>query len=297
MSKENSSLLHEDIAHITQARPISFHYTEMPADSDTILYLHWHSELEFLCIVKGNAYFVIEDQEYFLQAGDGIMIPPNLLHHAKPFNHGECTFFAIVLSPSFLFDSLSGPHGQKYIQPMLQPQQQGIVPLSPSIAWQGSVLQYLSEVYNLSKGPIEQWELQIHGLLLIVCQLLYNHHFSKLSMIKENTRLAEQLGSSLALIHEQYSQELTLALLAEASHLSEGQFCRLFKQLTRYTPFQYLNRYRIMKSCEFLKNTSKNISDIATLCGYNNISYYNREFIRIMSMTPSEYRKVGNNVN
>ena len=90
---------------------------------------------------------------------------------------------------------------------------------------------------------------------------------------------------------ENYHQNITLEELAEYAHLSEGQFCRSFKELTGMTPFRYLIRYRILQSCNQLLLTDKKVTEIALSCGFNNISYYNRAFFKIMRMTPTEYRK------
>ena len=52
----------------------------------------------------------------------------------------------------------------------------------------------------------------------------------------------------------------------------------------------HLNRLRIVKSCEMLLRTDKKITEIASLCGFNNISYFNRTFYKIMGISPSGYR-------
>ena len=105
--------------------------------------------------------------------------------------------------------------------------------------------------------------------------------------------MEKQIQEVIAFIQQHYQEDISLELLAQTIHISETQLCRSFKQLTGSTPFTYLKRYRIMKSCEWLDDSDKKISEICSLCGFNNISYYNREFLRIMKMTPSAYRKNG----
>jgi AraC-like DNA-binding protein len=100
------------------------------------------------------------------------------------------------------------------------------------------------------------------------------------------------MDNAINYIHTSYNEVITLNRLASLTNLSEGQFCRLFKILTGVTPFSYLNRYRVIKSCEYLGNSTKKIAEIATLCGFSNISYYNREFIKYIKITPSTYRKM-----
>lgn len=289
--KHNFSLL-ESITHVTGSLPYSFHHTIVDKNVNLTLYLHWHSEIEFLYIERGETIFYIEENEYLMKAGDAIFIPPNLLHHAKNLHHSDCEFFAFVFSPSFLSTSYTNPHYAKFIMPIMHNNLNNCLHLTRDILWQKDILTNLHVMYELSQGVINQWELQVHGMLLIIWQSIYNHHLSKIEVSKNYSRLSSQLQGAINMIHHSFDEEITLNKLAELSNLSEGQFCRLFKQLTGFTPFSYINRYRILESCKFLSQTSKKVVEIATLCGFNNISYYNREFIKIMKITPSAYRKI-----
>jgi len=290
LNKQNSSLL-EAIPHVTQARPFSIHHTVTSPESELVLYLHWHSEAEFLYIEQGEAIFCIEDQQYHLKEGEAIFIPPNLLHMAKSMNEKGCEFYAVVFSTSFISDSHINPHYSKYVLPALHYNLRCPIHLTSSVSWQNEILIYLRSIHQFSHENIEQWELRMNGFLLIIWQLLYNNHLSKIETAANMPRLAAQLDNAIRYIHSAFSNDITLKQLAELSHLSEGQFCRLFKQMTGFTPFSYINRYRILKSCEYLSQTMKKVTEIATLCGFNNISFYNREFIKYIKISPSAYRK------
>ena len=104
----------------------------------------------------------------------------------------------------------------------------------------------------------------------------------------ERVRLIKQI---LQYIQENYEKNLTLCGLAAYFHMSEGQFCRFFKSQIGMTAIEYLNYYRIGVACDMLKEGILPISEIATECGYNNISYFNRTFRRYMHCTPGEYQK------
>ncbi|MBO5485859.1 MAG: helix-turn-helix domain-containing protein, partial [Eubacterium sp.] len=54
---------------------------------------------------------------------------------------------------------------------------------------------------------------------------------------------------------------------------------------------EYSNYYRISKSLMLLKETEKDIGEIAGMTGFNNISYYNKIFKKYMHMTPSQFRQ------
>lgn len=292
MPNSRSSTLLERISHMTQSRPFSIHHIHVSAGEELILYLHWHSEAEFFFVQAGETVFHIEDQQYALKAGEAIFIPGNLLHKATSLNGSGCEFYAVVFSTSFLLESHTHSHYAKYLSPVMHYNLRCVLPITPSVPWQHEVLTVLKSIHQVSSQPtIEHWELQMHGSLLIIWQWLYNHHLSQIEMGSKLSGLAKQLEQSIALIHQSYGEDLTLQQLAETSHLSQGQFCRLFKQLTGTTPFGYLNRYRVLKSCDYLSRTTKKVAEIAALCGFNNISFYNREFTKYMQSSPSAYRK------
>ena len=139
-------------------------------------------------------------------------------------------------------------------------------------------------------GNIED-DLYIQAHTLFIWNLLYKNIIINSNLTAINIYKSEQLSSALNYIHEHYKTNISLDALAELAHLSKGQFCRSFKELTGMSPFHYLIRYRILQSCNELLQTNRKITDIALTNGFNNVSYYNRAFLKFMGMTPKEYRK------
>ena len=52
----------------------------------------------------------------------------------------------------------------------------------------------------------------------------------------------------------------------------------------------YLNELRLGAACRLLTETELPIVDVASNAGYQNLSYFNRRFLRRHHMTPREYR-------
>ncbi|MBQ9119013.1 MAG: helix-turn-helix transcriptional regulator [Lachnospiraceae bacterium] len=282
--------LYESISHRTALAPYSIHYTELPPDCELALYLHWHDELEFLLLTAGEVTFHIEDKAFMLRAGDGIFIPPKLLHYATTADRAPVAFYAFVLSPEFLFSSFDTHAFNTYVLPIMHNNLSLATPLLPSVVWQQELLALLKQII-FSANPSE---IYIRGLTLLLWDKLFAHHLTGPGTTKSLHILVEQLSAAITYIHSHYPQNLTLGELAACVHLSEGEFCRAFKRLTGMTPFHYIVRYRILQSCKELQSTNKKITDIAFSNGFNNISYYNRAFVKLMNMTPSEYRKLFN---
>ena len=65
---------------------------------------------------------------------------------------------------------------------------------------------------------------------------------------------------------------------------------KLFKDLTGMSFTAYLVNYRLEIAAKQLKETSLNIIDISTNCGFNNHSYFTRAFKKKYGMSPLKYR-------
>jgi AraC-like DNA-binding protein len=90
-------------------------------------------------------------------------------------------------------------------------------------------------------------------------------------------------------IMDHFREDVSLEKAADLSCMTSTAFCRFFKKKTRKTFSEVVIETRIGYSCKLLLNESRTISEIAYECGYNNISNFNRQFHRIMQMTPSAY--------
>ena len=290
---DNKPRYAEQVTHRTASRPYSIHYTEVTDDVQPALYIHYHNEMELFYMESGELDMYIEDALYHLKAGDAIFIPPNQLHYAKKAAGlvCVCSFRAFVFDFAMIMDVVP-VYCRQYTNPVFYNSRKSVIHFDHSLDWHDDIINVLLPVYSRMHSDVESVELELRGRLLIIWQLMYNNHFNSIHNNHAYTRLYSQLSTCIDHINNNYADNIELSGLASICGLSEGHFCRVFREFTGYTPFTYINRIRILKSCDYLKGSDKSIADIAILCGYNNISYYNRTFLKIMHETPSAYRKV-----
>lgn len=72
--------------------------------------------------------------------------------------------------------------------------------------------------------------------------------------------------------------------------MSRAQLFRKMKAATGQTPMDYIMSQRTDKAEEMLRTTTRSINDIAQVCGFNDASAFRRNFQKIHSVTPSQYR-------
>lgn len=107
------------------------------------------------------------------------------------------------------------------------------------------------------------------------------------SDLEGQSKISEIVGY----ISENYQHTLCMAEVAEKYGMSESGFSRYFNKETGNSFTDFVNRLRVTKACQLLMETDKYISTICYEVGYNTVANFNRRFVELRNMTPSEFRK------
>jgi YesN/AraC family two-component response regulator len=65
----------------------------------------------------------------------------------------------------------------------------------------------------------------------------------------------------------------------------------VFTRELNISPWDYLNRYRVLQSKHLLGNTSESIGSIARQVGFKDQAYFSRVFHKVTGMSPQEFRE------
>lgn len=101
----------------------------------------------------------------------------------------------------------------------------------------------------------------------------------------------DQIDAVVSRITEDLAQPFSAADIAAELGMSESRFSRFFRRATGNTFTDFVNRVRINRACQLLMETDKLITHICYEVGFNNVANFNRRFLEIKGMTPSEFRK------
>lgn len=92
------------------------------------------------------------------------------------------------------------------------------------------------------------------------------------------------------IIHEDLSQDLTVANLAARLYVTPNYLSRLFKKITGEGCNEYIVRKRIEKAKSLLETTTLKTGEIATMVGYHDMNYFSLAFKKHMGQSPTKYR-------
>ena len=101
----------------------------------------------------------------------------------------------------------------------------------------------------------------------------------------------EHIQKAIDFIEENLKHDISLSDCARAAGYSVYHFVRIFREVTKLTPADYIRKRRLT---EIIKNMngSKNISDIAFEYGFNSKENFIRALKTEHNILPSEYRTV-----
>ncbi|MGE5106750.1 MAG: response regulator, partial [Sphingobacteriales bacterium] len=102
----------------------------------------------------------------------------------------------------------------------------------------------------------------------------------------------EFLVKIVQVIEENLSQsELNALFLEKIFTMSKMQLYRKLKTMTGMTPGEFIKHIRLKQAANLLASTNLNVTEIFYQTGFNNQSYFFREFRKRYNCAPNEYRE------
>ena len=97
---------------------------------------------------------------------------------------------------------------------------------------------------------------------------------------------------ALAYLHQNYAHPSSRWEIAEAVGVSEDYLTRVFNRELNISPWEYLNRYRILQSRQLLLHTTDTVGAIARQVGFKDQAYFSRVFHKVTGMSPQAFREM-----
>lgn len=88
-----------------------------------------------------------------------------------------------------------------------------------------------------------------------------------------------------------FREDIQLRDVAALTNHSNAGFCRYFRKRTRKSYFQYLTEIRIAYAGKLLSEGNLDVGEVASASGFNNLSHFHKQFKKLMTLTPTAYRK------
>lgn len=286
--------LRENRIHGNPSFPVSVYPDVEQLNGNCVLDCHWHDEMEFVLVRSGSALFQTDMQHTEVKAGEALFVNSGTLHAGYLHHDDHCVFSAIVFDLKMLLSPVPDVIQQRFIEPVLHKALLPPVHIKGTEAWEREVLESLDKILRDHETCHPAKEISTKAQLYAVFASMYPHMTSAAGEQPEaNTGLSkvERIKMAIGYIHEHYQEPVRLKSIADRAGMSEGHFCRFFKQMVQKSPIEYMNHYRVQKASLLLEQTDRKVVDIALEVGFDNLSYFIATFKKWNGVTPSRYRK------
>ncbi|WP_244552251.1 AraC family transcriptional regulator [Paenibacillus sp. ov031] len=125
-------------------------------------------------------------------------------------------------------------------------------------------------------------------------QILFHQVLMSLLERMEAKYIASEQPSmerSITFMENHVSEKITTEGLSEIAGVSRSHYSILFKQLTGFSPNEYLSRLRVHRAKELLIGGSASLREIALKVGYKDEFYLSRRFKQQTGESPSGYTR------
>ena len=240
---------------------------------------HYHNAYELYCLFHGEREYFIGDSFYKIKERDVVLIPTDVLHRTA----GKTSARMLVY---FNWELLS-----RYVKPELL----SVLKLGKPLVFRAGDdvapmllhdFESLNSVYSLlSEGAGS--EASFAGLLFKILFTISHerNHYENL----EYTDV--RMEKIIRYVNENYATVTGLEELASHFFISKYHFCRMFRKNLGVSVTAYLNTIRVRAATKLLMEGTLSLTDIATKCGFNSVSYFCKVFKSELGVSPSLYRK------
>lgn len=283
---DNRSSLQETKHHGEVRFPFNIYPCTIPGDFRQVA-VHWQDSMELVYIKRGSGLVQTGAQVCTAQSGDIFVLTPGTLHAIR--QNESCTMeYENIIFDVELLGGAEDLCAEKYLLPLQSGRLALPEHITPDEAWYPQAADCLKEAEEANRCKQFGYELCIKGALLRFLALLIAQSKALPPAEKAST---QRLRAVLQWISAHYSEPVCVADAAALCQCSPNHFMRWFRQMTGQTFIIFLREYRLNAAAEALRTTEDTILSISEQCGFENLSYFNREFKAHFGMTPREYRK------
>ena len=278
--------LRETKQHGAVRFPFNIYPCTIPGDFPQVA-LHWQESMELIFVKRGAGLVQAGAVTHPAYMGDIFIFTPGTLHALRQTEGQYMEYENIIFDPELL-GGAGDLCAEKYILPLQSGRLALNVHLTPDDLYYPQEANCLKEIEDANSSKLPGYELVIKSGLLRFLALLILHGKQQLPAETADTR---RLKTVLQWISEHYAQKICVADAAEVCSFSSSHFMRWFRQMTGQSFIAFLNEYRLNTAAEALQTTDETVLTIASRCGFENLSYFNRIFKAHFGITPRDYRK------
>lgn len=253
---------------------------------------HFHPEFELVAIIRSSGTRFVGDNIERFDSGDVVLIGKDIPHmwlnddaYFEENSNLMAEAIAVHFEKEFLGKGFLEVPEMHLLSNLFELAARGIrfLNVQEQLLNEFNILPYLDPTAQVIKVIDILSHLSKHKDYRIICSSTFVNSLHR----TENRRL----NKIYEYVFENFDKPIGSSNVAEIIGMNKSAFSRFFKKTHRKPFTKYLNEIRIGYACKLLIENRENITSIAYLSGFNNVSNFNRQFKIVKGKTPSLYLK------
>ncbi|MBE6862170.1 MAG: AraC family transcriptional regulator [Ruminococcus sp.] len=228
-----------------------------------------------VAVVDGQGELTIGSETFSVSKGECFFIDCRISHYYKSSENQPW---------ELLWVHFNGSTSEQYYDYFLSQSKNVFRPASFD-----RVVSTITEIINVNEFKNPNAEILTSKLIveLLTLALTVNNDSDKY-----DTALKQKLAAVHSYIDDHFNEELSLEKLASEFYISKFYLTREYKKIYGKTIFQHIITSRINYGKKLLRFSDKSVEEISHLCGFNDQSYFARQFKKAENLTCFAYRKM-----
>lgn len=239
---------------------------------------HLHNNIEFLFVTEGVQTVNVLGKKYELSAGEILFVNKYDLHFYD--NCAGVEGYILVLSPWY-FERFLQTYSGKVFPMFMKDKEKNAAVFDCIKKWKS---EYKKDSYNETFYDIYVMSNYLFYLLKERYELVES----------EQTENDKIIGRVLKFIEDHYKDEITMKDVAKEVGYTSEYCSKIFSRYMKENFRTYLNRMRVMKFTELMKdesNRDKTILDLAFDCGFCSQATFYRAYSNVFGTLPKILKK------
>jgi AraC-like DNA-binding protein/mannose-6-phosphate isomerase-like protein (cupin superfamily) len=268
--------------------PMLIHVSRVRSHVASRVTWHSHEGFEMLFLLDGaTAYEFAGQSSVELHGGHFLIVPPGLVHRGLHNVRSPSTICGLALKasrPSAWKNTNFTTADVRRLRTALENASRKVHPFNAALRW--LVRRLMEETAHYPANP-HRAEAGI-ALRALICAVLVE---AMRQILVPPTEPKEFVAAAIAYLRKHLQEPVRMSDLVRHVGFSRARMFDMFKAQTGLTPNDYLQRLRIEKAQEQLRQTKLSVTEIGLATGFSTGQYFSTVFGRYTGVSPTRFRK------
>ena len=251
---------------------------------------NFHEALEIKYYYESASAVMIDNEVLSVKEGDIVIVNPYEIHTNVNMENYNGKYYLIILDLDFFLEN--NPKGLSLRNELITQGKKFVNKIENDARLSEIIVRVFEEISSKK----EYYKTMVLSLMTEFFAILLRERVNADKLRDKKGaphKRAELIAPALSKIFSDYQKDLSVEDLAKECNISKFHFCRVFKEEMKLTPVSYLNNYRISIAEILLEDGDLTIGEVASSCGFNDVSYFYRCYKSVKGYSPKR-KKIKN---